>query len=70
MSAFNSKSLNDITDYLYKLTTCYNRFYTENIILKEEDKDKQTSWLYLTKIVYEVNMLLLNILAINVPKKM
>ena len=33
--AFDSKSLNDITEYLYKLTTIYNRFYTENIILKE-----------------------------------
>lgn len=69
-SAFNSKSLNDITDYLYKLTTSYNRFYTENIILKEEDKDKQESWLYLTSIVYKINKLLLDILAIKIPDKM
>lgn len=68
--AFNSKSLNDITEYLYKLTSSYNRFYTENIILKEEDVLKRESWLYLTKIVYEVNMMLLDILAIKVPDKM
>ena len=68
--AFNSKSLNDITDYLYKLTTSYNRFYTENIILKETDALKRESWLYLTKIVYEINKTLLNILAIEVPEKM
>lgn len=68
--AFNSKSLNDITEYLYKLTTTYNRFYTENIILKEEDKDKRNSWLYLTKLVYEVNCELLNILAIDIPERM
>lgn len=68
--AFNSKSLNDITEYLYKLTTTYNRFYTENIILKETDEDKRNSWLYLTKLVYDVNCELLNILAIDIPERM
>jgi len=68
--AFTSKSLNDITEYLYKLTSSYNRFYTENIILKESDELKRESWLYLTEIVYEVNKLLLDILAIEVPDKM
>ncbi len=68
--SFNSKSLNDITEYLYSLSTSYNRFYTENIILKEEDNDKKESWLYLTKIVYDVCNVLLNILAIEVPERM
>lgn len=68
--SFNTKSLNEITEYLYKLTSSYNRFYTENIILKEEDILKKESWLYLTEIVYKVNMLLLDILAIEVPEKM
>lgn len=68
--AFNSKSLNDITDYLYKLTTTFNRFYTENIILKEEDIEKKKSWLYLTSVVYKVNLDLLDILAIEVPERM
>lgn len=69
-NAFNAKSLNEITDYLYKLTSSYNRFYTENIILKESDELKRASWLQLTKIVYDVNMLLLDILAIKVPDRM
>lgn len=68
--SFNSKSLNDITDYLYNLTTSYNRFYSENTVLKESDEELRESWLYLTKIVYDVNMKLLNILAINVPEVM
>jgi len=68
--SFNSKSLNDITDYLYNLTSSYNRFYTENIILKEEDILKQESWLYLTETVYKVCNILLDILAIKVPDKM
>ena len=69
-SAFNNKSLNDITDYLYKIATTFNRFYTENIILSESDEDLRSSWLYLTSIVYKVNNILLNILAINVPERM
>jgi arginyl-tRNA synthetase len=68
--SFNNKSLNDITEYLYDLTTSYNRFYTEHIILKEENELKRESWLCLTKIVYEITNLLLNILAIEVPEKM
>ncbi len=69
-NAFANHSLNEITDYLYKLTTSYNRFYAENVILKETDLAKRNSWLYLTSIVYKINTLLLGILAIEVPEKM
>ena len=68
--ALDSRSLNDITEYIYKLTSLYNKFYSENKILIEEDKELQTSWLTLTRIVYDINMLLLNTLAIKVPEKM
>lgn len=70
IKALDSRSLNDITEYIYKLTSLYNKFYSENKILIEEDKELQTSWLTLTKIVYDINMLLLNTLAIKVPEKM
>ena len=68
--ALDSRSLNDITEYIYKLTSLYNKFYAENRILTEENKELQKSWLTLTKIVYDINMLLLDILAIKVPEKM
>ena len=68
--ALDSRSLNDITEYIYKLTALYNKFYAENKILTEEDKELQKSWLTLTKIVYDINMMLLDILAIKVPEKM
>jgi len=68
--AFNAKSLSEITEYLYKLTSSYNRFYTENIILKETDIEKRNSWIYLTQVVYNVNKILLDILAIDIPEKM
>ena len=68
--ALDSKSLNDITEYIYKLTSLYNKFYSENKILTEEDQELQKSWLTLTKIVYDINMMLLDMLAIKVPEKM
>ena len=68
--ALDSRSLNDITEYIYKLTSLYNTFYAENKILTEEDQELQKSWLTLTKIVYDINMMLLDVLAIKVPEKM
>ncbi len=64
------KSLNDIAEYLYKLTSLYNKFYSENKILIENNQKLQESWLILTKLVYDINNLLLDVLGIKVPEKM
>lgn len=68
--ALEAKSLNDIAEYLYKITSLYNKFYAENKVLTEENKEVQESWLVLTKVVYEINTMLLDIMGIKVPKKM
>ena len=68
--AYESKSLNELTDYIYKLTSSYNKFYSENRILDEQDNVLRESWLALTKLVLDINLLLLNILGINCPEKM
>jgi len=68
--SYEVKSLNDIADYLYKLTSVYNKFYAENRILTEEDENKKQTWLALTKIVKQTNEMLLDILGIEVPEKM
>ncbi len=68
--SLESKSLNDIADYVYTLTNKYNKFYSENRVLLEEDKQLQESWLVLTKVVYNTNILLLDILGLMVPEKM
>ena len=68
--AKEARSLNDIAEYLYKLTSLYNKFYAENKVLVEENKQLQESWLVLTKLVYDINILLLDVLGIKVPEKM
>ena len=68
--SYESKSLNDIAEYIYKLTSVYNKFYSESRVLSEENEDLRASWLILSRAVYDTNMLLLNIMAINCPEKM
>lgn len=68
--AKETKSLNDIAEFLYKLTSLYNKFYSENKVLVEENQQLQESWLVLTKLVYDINNLLLDVLGIKVPEKM
>ena len=68
--SLDTKSMNEIAEYLYTLTSYYNKFYAENKVLTEENKALQESWLTLTNIVYKVNTMLLDILGIKVPEKM
>ncbi len=69
-NSIEAKSLNEIAEYLYKLTSQYNKFYAENKVLSEKNNKLQESWLVLTNIVYKVNIMLLDVLGINVPDKM
>ncbi len=68
--SYENFSLNEICEYLYKITNLYNNFYAENKVLIEENQDIKTSWLSLTKLIYDNNVYLLKILGINIPEKM
>ena len=68
--SLETKSLNEICEYLYNITSIYNKFYSENKILTEKDSEIKQSRLLLTKVIYEINLLLLDVLGIKVPKKM
>ncbi len=68
--SLKEKSVNELTDYIYRLTSCYNTFYNENKVLVENDLDLKNSWLALTALVYKTNNEILNILGITVPEKM
>ena len=68
--SLNIKSLHEITDYLYRLTNSYNNFYSSTRILTEENENLRKSWITLTKIVYDTNIKLLDILGIKIPNRM
>ena len=70
IKSYEMKSLNEIADYLYTLTNKYNKFYSENRILTEEDENLKSSWILLTDVVYHTNLLLFDILGLQVPEKM
>ena len=67
--SYKSRTLNEICEYLYRLTNSYNAFYSNHEVLTETDEKKKESYIALTKLVYDTNKYLLNILAINVPDK-
>lgn len=68
--AIEGKVLNEICEYIFKLTNLYNSFYSDNYILKETDKEVQSSWLLLSDVVLRTNLFILNILGITVPERM
>ena len=67
--SFNERSLNEICEYLYKLTNSYNAFYSNINVNNESDLNKKTSYVTLTNLVFLTNKYLLDILAISVPDK-
>ena len=70
LKAYNDKSLNEVAEYIYKLNSLYNGFYADNRVLSLEDKDLQESYLYLSKVVYDTNIMLLDLMGIDCPEKM
>lgn len=67
--SFNSRSLNEICEYIYKLTSSFNAFYSNHEVLTEKDDIVKESYLMLINEIYKINKYLLNILAITLPDK-
>ena len=67
--SYKSRTLNEICEYLYKLTNSYNAFYSNHEVLTECNESVKESYIALTKLVHDTNKYLLNILAIKVPDK-
>ena len=68
--AISGSILNEICEFVFKLTSLYNTFYADHYIVSEENKETQESWLVLSDVVYKTNLFILNILGIDVPERM
>ena len=69
-TAYDEKNTGVICDYLFNLCNLYNKFYSEHNIVNEKDDNIKTSWVALSKLVYQVIEKLLDILAIEIPERM
>ena len=67
--SMKTRTINEICEYLYKLTSSFNAFYSNHEVLTEKDTQKKESFLALIQLVLKTNKYLLNILAIDVPEK-
>lgn len=69
-SSYQDASLNYICDFIYELSSLFNKFYGDHNISNEENEDNKKTYLALSKLVYNTLSNLLNILAIDEVNKM
>jgi len=69
-AAFDDYAPHKVCQFIYDLANTFNRFYHENRILSEPDKNKQTSWLRLCVITHEMLETGLDLLGIELPERM
>lgn len=56
--------------YIYDLANALNRFYHENKIITEEDKEKQAGWIALLVLTKEILESSIDVLGFGAPEKM
>ncbi len=66
----NLRAPNVIAEYAYELATDFSRFYERCHILREENAERQASWLALVQVTLDALTTLLDLLGIEVPERM
>ncbi len=66
----NLRAPNVIAEYTYEVATDFSRFYEHCHILREEDPNRQASWLALVDTTLRVLAALLDLLGIEIPERM
>lgn len=69
-SAYEELAPHKICSYIYDVANAFNRFYHENRILNEEDKDKQTGWIALLKLTKDLLETCIDLLGFSAPERM
>lgn len=68
--SYNDASLSYVCEFVYELCSLFNKFYTNNNIMNEQDENNKQTFIALTRLVYNTLSNLLNILAIEEVEKM
>lgn len=69
-SAYSEITLSYICEFIYELCSLYNKFYANNNIANESDKDKKETFIAVTELAYNTLSNLLDILGIEEVEKM
>lgn len=69
-ASYQDVSTSFIAEFIYELSSLYNKFYTNNNIQAEEDEDIKTTFIALTRLTYNTLTNLLDILGIETVDKM
>ena len=69
-SGFAEKAPHKICQYIYDLAEDFNHFYQDVIILTEEDKQQQGSWIRLIHLAKDVLNTCIDVLGFEAPERM
>lgn len=69
-SAMDDLAPHKICAYIYDVSNSFNKFYHENRILGEEDKDRQAGWITLLKLTKSVLEQCIDLLGFEAPDRM
>lgn len=69
-TSYNEVTTSYICEFIYELCSLFNKFYTNNNIVNEENAIRKSSFIALTKLSYQILHNLLDILAIEEVEKM
>ena len=69
-ASYQDASLNYICDFIYELSSLFNKFYGNYNISNEENEENKHTYIALSTLVYNILSKLLNILAIDEVDKM
>lgn len=69
-SAYQDVTTSYIAEFIYELSSLYNKFYTNNNIQAEENEEAKESFIALTRLTYNTLYNLLDILGIETVDKM
>lgn len=68
--AFDDKAPHKICEYIYAISNSFNKFYSSNRIITEENLDRKMSWMSLITLTKNVLETGLDLLGLEVPNRM
>jgi len=69
-AAYQELAPNKICAYIYDLSNTFNKFYHDTIILTEEDKEKQASYINLIKLTKKTLEICIDLIGVKAPHRM